>query len=194
MPPHRLSTFGLSIFGWSLLFAAVLGSPGTGLADPTPQTSKSRVEAALENIATLDRPGRQGYATFSDGNKYVQCSYTQDRSLRYEAAGTLMQLAHVLVSERVNRLAALGWRLDPSFGNYVQTFPAGLATSQIADQILQALSEAYDAQLADLDMLTAMGRQRALSGRAFALSLPRDRARRFRRHFIDDSIDPPSPR
>jgi hypothetical protein len=144
------------MLGWSLLFAAMLASPETGLADPSPQTSKSRVEAALENIATLNRPGRLGFATFWDGNKYVQCGYTEDRSLRCEAAGTLMQpsLAHVLVQERVSRLVALGWQLNPSFGNYVQIFPADMAIGQIADQILQALAEAYDAQVADLQILT----------------------------------------
>jgi len=79
-----------------------------------------------------------------------------DSSLRCEAAGTLMQpsLAHVLVPERVSQLTALGWRLDPSFGNYVQAFPAGMTRGQIADQILQTLGEVYDAEFAELYVIT----------------------------------------
>ena len=72
-------------------FFLALVITGSALAEPPPQASKSRVEAALENIMTLDRPGQNGYATIWDGNKYVQCSRLADRSLRCEAAGTLMQ-------------------------------------------------------------------------------------------------------
>ena len=61
-------------------------------------------------------------------------------------------LGRVLGPERIARLAALGWHLDPSFGNYVQTFPAGLPVSQVADKILQALKEGYDADLTSLEI------------------------------------------
>jgi T3SS (YopN, CesT) and YbjN peptide-binding chaperone 3 len=61
----------------------------------------------------------------------------------------------VLTAERVGSLAKLGWRLDTSFGNYVQTFPPGMATSSIADKLLQTLAEGYDAELADLEVRTA---------------------------------------
>jgi len=53
-----------------------------------------------------------------------------------------------------SRLAALGWHLDPSFGNYVQSFPASLATKAIAQKILQALKEGYDADLVGLEIQT----------------------------------------
>lgn len=119
------------------------------MADPPPQgasqQSNPRIEAALQNIITLQRPGQQGFATIWDGNKYVQCGRRADRSFRCEAAGALMQpsLEHVLVPERVSRPAALGWRLDPSFGNYVQIFSPDLPTSQVSDRIMQALAEGY---------------------------------------------------
>lgn len=61
-------------------------------------------------------------------------------------------LGYVLVPERVTRLAGLGWRLDPSFSNYLQTFPPGMPTSQIADKILLALAKGYAADLADLEV------------------------------------------
>src|SRR5580704_10773835 len=112
---------------------ALLFSSGPGFA-ASPRTSQSHVQAALDNITTLSRLREDGYATMWDGNKYVQCRRLPDRSLRCEAAGTLMQssLERVLTPERVVRLTALGWRLDPSFGNYVQTFPADAASSLVA--------------------------------------------------------------
>jgi len=135
---------------------AVFVSIGAGAASP-PQTGQSRVEAALENITNLNRPGKDGYATIWDGNKYVQCKRLPDRSLRCESAGTLMQssLERILTPERVARLAALGWRLDPSFGNYVQVFPADAPSSSIADKIMQVLSEVYDANATESEVQTS---------------------------------------
>lgn len=150
----------MSLVAWSklgsLFFATWLGWPETALAQTPTPTTKARIEDALENIATLKRSGQQGYATFWDGNKYVQCSYLGDCGLGREAAGTLMQpsLAHVLVPERLSRLAALGWQLDSSFGNHARAFPAETPTGQIADQILQTLSEAYDTHVENLNVLT----------------------------------------
>ncbi|WP_438876490.1 hypothetical protein, partial [Bacillus cereus group sp. Bc253] len=78
------------------------------------QAPALRIDEALQNITTLARPGRVGYATFWDGNKYIQCRRISDRSLRCEAAGTSMQpsLKSVLTGDRLTRLAALGWTLD----------------------------------------------------------------------------------
>jgi hypothetical protein len=147
-------THRLKVTAWVALLIASLGSPEPGLADSSPPASKSRIEAALQNVMTLDRPGQDGFATIWDGNKYVQCGRQRDRGLKCETAGSLMQpsLDHVLTPERVSRLAALGWRLDPSFGNYVQTFPADVAASVLADSILQVLAEAYDADVAGLQV------------------------------------------
>jgi len=112
----------------------------------------ARIEAALQNIMTLDRPGQDGFAAIWDGNKYVQCGRSRDHGLRCEAAGTLMQpsLERVLTPEHVSRLTALGWRLDPSFGNYVRTFPSDATASTVANNILQVLAEAYGVSVADL--------------------------------------------
>jgi len=139
--------------GLAVLLFASLSSGDPSLAAPPSDTSKSRIEAALYNILTLDRPAQDGFAAIWDGNKYVQCGRLRDSSLRCEAAGTLMQpsLDHVLTPERVSRLAALGRRLDPSFGNYVQMFPAGAATGVVADKISQVLVEGYDANATDLE-------------------------------------------
>lgn len=138
----------------ALLFAVVL----SGATDPgVAQTAASRIDEALQNITTLVRSGRVGYATFWAGNKYVQCRRVPSRELRCEAAGASMQpsLRRVLVAERLSRLAALGWVLEPSFGNYVQTFAADMATGRIAEHILRTLTEVYGAEGPGLELETA---------------------------------------
>src|SRR5579872_3651387 len=141
--------------GAAAVLAGWLLTSGAGAAAPA-ETNQSRVEAALENIATLDRPGQDGFATVWDGNKYVQCRRLRDHAFRCEAAGTLLQpsLGRVLVPEKISRLSALGWHLDPSFGNYVQNFPEEVPTAQVSERILQALTEGYDANLSELEVST----------------------------------------
>lgn len=120
------------------------------------KTSSDMVEATISLIKILDRPGRDNLATVWDGNKYVQCRRMGDRSLRCEAAGALMQvsLQHVLTPEHIGRLAAMGWMLDPSFGNYVQTFQPDVSANEVADKIRAALSQAYDADIQNLEVET----------------------------------------
>lgn len=135
---------------------AILTLGSASVSGQAERPEKSRIELALANITTLVRQGQDGYATVWDGNKYVQCMRMPDHVLRCEAAGSLMQpsLARVLVPERVARISALGWRFDPSFGNYVQVFPAGISLSRVAERILDVLVEGYDANLADLGIQT----------------------------------------
>src|SRR5262245_35873997 len=115
------------------------------------------VETVLKDILTAERRGQDGVAAIWDGNMYVQCRRTSGRPLRCEAAGALMQpsLAHTLVPQRVARIGGLGWQLDPSFGNYVQTFPVTMPVRELADKLLQVLKEGYDADLTDLDTHSA---------------------------------------
>jgi hypothetical protein len=131
----------------------------SAVASPAwPQTPApaAQIDEALQNITVLTRPNRVGYATFWDGNKWIQCRRLASRDLRCEAAGTLMQpsLALVLTPERLGRLAALGWIGDPSFGHHVRTFPASEATARIADLIWRTLAEAYDAKADDFELNT----------------------------------------
>lgn len=138
--------------GHAVLVLTALASAKAACAAPAPDASP-RVETALANIMTLERPNQDGFATVWDGNKYVQCGRAAGRALRCEAAGALMQpsLGDVLTPERIKRLSGLGWRLDPHFGNYAQTFAAGTPLSQVADRIVQALSEGYSADLTSLE-------------------------------------------
>lgn len=139
-----------------VLIALTLGIFGT--ASPSAaQSASSNIDIALQNITTLVRPGRIGYATIWDGNKYVQCRRTAERNIRCEAAGSTLQssLKRVLTNERLSKLDALGWTLDLSFGNYVRTFPSEMPTSRAADHVLQVLTEVYDADPAALEFQTA---------------------------------------
>jgi hypothetical protein len=134
--------------------AAAADGPGPPVDESPPAVV--RVEAALQNILALQRPGQDGYATAWDGNKYVQCGRAPHGGLRCEAAGALLQpsLQAVLTPDRVARLVALGWRLDPHFGNYVQTFPATMTPGQVAFAVGQALQAGYDAELIRLEVQT----------------------------------------
>jgi hypothetical protein len=141
--------------GWAVLVIAAIElwrAMGPAIA----QMASERIDEALQNITTLMRSGRVGYATFWDGNKYIQCRRMPERALRCEAAGTTMQpsLRNALTGDRLSRLAALGWALDPSFGNYAQTFPADMPTGRVADQILRTLAEAYGAEPPNLEVQT----------------------------------------
>jgi hypothetical protein len=137
------------------LLVCALGWPAAA-ATLGAQSSQARVEAALQNILDLQRPGQAGYATAWDGNKYVQCSSAPRGGMRCEAAGALMQpsLQAVLTPERVQRLQALGWRLDPHFGNYVQTFGAAAAPRDVATAVVEALEAGYDADILHVEVAT----------------------------------------
>lgn len=117
---------------------------------------RERVITAISAITVLERPGRDNLATVWDGNKYIQCRRISDRSLRCEAAGAMMQvsLSHVLTPDRIGRLAATGWTLDSSFGNYVQTFRPETSATEVADKILAALAQGYGAEMQNLEVET----------------------------------------
>ena len=127
-----------------------------GPTPPSVLAGVPRVQHALENIVTLQRPGEDGYATIWDGNKYVQCGLARGGGFRCEAAGSLMQpsMARLLTVDRTERLAALGWKLDPRFGNYVKVLPANLSPDQDATDILIVLGGVYGADLANLQVET----------------------------------------
>ena len=79
-----------------------------------------------------------------------------DRSLRCEAAGAFMRtsLEHVLTPDRIGRLAAMGWTLDPAFGNYVHSFGPDASARDIADRIVATLFQAYDADAQNMEVGT----------------------------------------
>ena len=96
----------MSIARRSVGWLAALPLLGISSALSPIHANQSRVEAALSNIITLQRPGQDGLATIWEKNKYVQCWLQPDRALRCEAGGTLMQpsLVRILSPERIARL------------------------------------------------------------------------------------------
>jgi hypothetical protein len=136
-------------FGWLAVMTATSWMTCPALAQP----STVKVEEAIAWVRAEDRPGRIGLATIWDGNKFVQCRGIKGGDLRCEAAGALMQpsLSRVLTPERIGRLAAMGWKLDPSFGNYVRIFKPDAPNEDVAGQLLAALQQGYDANPQDLD-------------------------------------------
>lgn len=136
-----------------LVLLALAGTLCVADAAPAQTADATRVEDALQNITTLVRRGRVGYATVWDGNKYVQCRHLTDHAMRCEAAGIRLQpsLRAALTGDRIKRLAELGWELDPSFGNYARRFPADMPAAIIADAILRTLREAYDAATIEVE-------------------------------------------
>jgi hypothetical protein len=140
------------IYGGVFSIAIVTSIAGSASA----QQSAEKVEAAISVIRVLDRPGRDNLATVWDGNKYVQCRRMTDLSLRCEAAGSLMQvsLQRVLTPQHIGQLATMGWTLDPSFGNYAQTFQPSVSAKEIAEKVVKALSDGYDADIQKLEVET----------------------------------------
>ncbi|WP_252511120.1 TY-Chap domain-containing protein [Phreatobacter aquaticus] len=130
-----------------------IGLSGNSQAQP----ARGRIAEALDNITTLLRSGRVGYATIWDGNIYVQCRRLPDRSLRCEAAGTLLQpsLRHVLTGDRLAALAQASWVLDASFGHHVRVFVPSEPTDRAAQAILAVLQDIYGADPAALQVQTA---------------------------------------
>jgi hypothetical protein len=125
----------------------VLGAAAANAEGEWPNDKRALVEAAVANMMSLDRPGQVGLATVFDGNKFVQCRRIDDRSIRCEAAGALMQpsLSYTLTGAKIEAMEAFGWTNDASFGNWIQTFPADGAPQRIANEIETALADVYDA-------------------------------------------------
>lgn len=132
--------------------ATLIGYVGESSA----QTPAARIDEALQNITTVVRAKRVGYATIWDGNKFVQCRRLTTGDMRCEAAGTNLQpsLKSVLTADALKRMAALGWKLNPNFGNYEKDFAAGVPTTAIAENILKTLTQAYAANGQDIELST----------------------------------------
>lgn len=145
-----------------LAVLVVLGLIVAGKASAEPLSAKPKVIEALDHVRNLARPRQDIYATIWEGDKFVQCHAPSDQGLSCETASPTLQpaLEGVLTPDRRKRLAALGWRLEPSFGAYSQSFPSSLSLEQIADRILAALNQGYDADLTFVEVETHGSRTR----------------------------------
>lgn len=146
-------------FLFAMSLVTLISWQRTAFAEP----SRDTVAAAISVIRELDRPGRITLAAVWDGNKYVQCRLTIDNVVLCEAAGSLMQISlqRVLTPQRVARLTAMGWSLDPSFGNFVKTFAPTATADTIADDALAALEQGYGADMQNLEVETTSVKRQA---------------------------------
>ena len=145
-----MMTLGRSAARCAVFIATLLGLAACIAQAPT-GSAKAKIEVALKTATISKQAGKRNYAWVWDHNAYIQCWVLPDRAMRCESAGALMQpsLRHILVADR---LARQGWRLDPSFGNYARTFPAGTPLDQVADEILAALASGYGATIFELEI------------------------------------------
>jgi hypothetical protein len=130
---------------WAATVMAVLTLAGPAIAEPAP---KSQIVAGVSSVLAPMEKTRDGVLTVYDGNMFVQCLASHRLpNWRCEAAGLEGEpwLRHVLTPERQARLIALGFKPDPSFGNFVADIPKTTAPEALADLILRALIEGYGA-------------------------------------------------
>lgn len=127
----------------ALAVALLLSAVGVAIAASA--DDDARIEQALHNVLTLERPGKTGLATIWVANAWVQCRRLLNRALRCEAAGLLMQpsLARILTPAQIADLDRLGWRIDPAFGNYVRTFDGSHTLADVARSIRAILVDIY---------------------------------------------------
>lgn len=155
MPRSAASRLRFHALVAAALAATTLASvPPARAGDTT--TLEARIADALRNAAALGEPGRVGYATVWDGNRWIQCRRVAKDETRCEAAGTRMQpsLARALGPEQAARLEATGWTIDPAFGNRVRLFAAAEPPEAVAAAVHRALIEGYGASDADIEIGT----------------------------------------
>lgn len=131
----------------SLVTALLSPQNSQALSDRPP------IDEALANIAARTRANQDGYATFWDGNIYVQCHRTATLSMFCEESGARLQpsLRNVL---NQGQLKSLGWSLDSSFGNYVRVFPEDQPLGEVSDAIIEVLVKGYGADPARIEIET----------------------------------------
>ena len=125
------------------VFIVVIAGLYAGQGQAAERGLVQNVQAALDNIAAVSRPGETGYATVWDGNLFVQCSIAKAVTV-CEAAGSRMQPSLALAIDG-QRLLELGWVANDTFGNYVRAFGQEFATEGIAGELVRILVEGYGA-------------------------------------------------
>lgn len=112
-----------------------------------------RLEQALATVEQPPHLAQEDLVDIWDHNKTIQCR-NDGAGLHCEAGGDRMQpsLSHVLTPERIAQLIKLGWRLDPSFGNYIREIPSGTGPDELADLLLRSLALGYGADLTALNI------------------------------------------
>ena len=126
----------------AVLLAGLLGDPSFAAASaPTAQIVKG-----VQQVLVPERPATDGVLTLADGNFYLQCLNQPRNSFwQCESAGLKGQswLHYALTPARQKQLNALGFRVEPSIGNFVSRIPRKTSPEALAALLLRVLAEGY---------------------------------------------------
>jgi hypothetical protein len=136
---------------------------------------ESRLADGLHLVATSSRHDKERIVTAYYGHRYVQCRRASEETLSCETSGDRMQpaLNHILSRSRLDQFAQAGWRQDPNFGNWVQTFPADTRSSDLAGWMLRFMAVEFLADPSKVHVRTAwIARQACPPRRDLSRRLP----------------------
>ena len=131
--------------GWwlgVLLLAGLLGGPGVAAAS----APMAKIVNGVRQVLVPERPAADGVLTVADGNFYLQCLNRPRNSFwQCESAGLEGEswLHYALTPARQERLNTLGFRVDPSSGNFVSRIPRKTEPETLAALLEQVLAEGY---------------------------------------------------
>ena len=137
-----------------LFGAACLAGIGDAAADQPPVPT---VIKAIREVLVPRRPKQDGILTVNEGMLYVQCQNRAETSVwRCEAAGLEGEpwLRNVLTVERQEKLIALGFKPEKTFGNFVRIFPRSTRPGALASTLMTVLTQVYGADADDIEALT----------------------------------------
>jgi len=121
------------------------------------QATSAIIVKGIQKILVPQRPKQDGILTVKENTLYVQCLNRAEADVwRCEAAGLEGEpwLRNVLTEERQEKLIALGFKPDKSFGNFVRIFPRSTRPSVLARTLLDVMTQIYGADADGIDALT----------------------------------------
>ena len=131
--------------GWRLavvLMAILSGGPGFAAAS----APMAQIVTGARQVLVPERPAADGVLTVADGNFYLQCLNQQRNSFwQCESAGLKGEpwLHYALTPARQRRLNDLGFRVEPSSGNFVSRISRKTGPETLAALLVQVLAEGY---------------------------------------------------
>lgn len=140
-----------ALFLGAFLFTAL---SNTAVAGDTPELA---ITKSIEKTLVPRRPKLDGILTVRENTLYVQCINRADaQGLRCEAAGLEGEpwLHYALTVEHQEKLIALGFKPEKTFGNFVRIFPRTIRPKILAHIILGVLTEIYGAEADNVEALT----------------------------------------
>lgn len=130
-----------------------------GMADmaAAAESPTAIIAKGIQKSLVPQRPKQDGILTINDNTLYVQCLNRAGMDVwRCEAAGLEGEpwLRNILTVERQEKLIALGYNPEKSFGNFVRIFPRSTPPSVLARNILDVMTQIYGADADDIAALS----------------------------------------